>query len=90
MAKKNKVHYDLIDVHYAKLDIQEDGTPVFSAPKKLPGSVSLETSAEGEQIVQRADGIDYYIDTVSYTHLHLAIFLIKRVQKFTVIYVEQT
>ncbi len=23
MAKKNKVHYDLIDVHYAKLDIQE-------------------------------------------------------------------
>jgi len=63
MAKKNKVHYDLIDVHYAKLEIQEDGTPVFSAPKKLPGSVSLETSAEGEQIVQRADGIDYYIDT---------------------------
>lgn len=31
MAKKNKVHYDLIDVHYAKLEIQEDGTPVFSA-----------------------------------------------------------
>ena len=63
MAKKNKVHYDLIDVHYAKLELQEDGTPVYGAPKKLPGSVSIEISAEGEQIVQRADGIDYYVTT---------------------------
>lgn len=63
MAKKNKVHYDLIDVHYAKLELQEDGTPVYGAPKKLPGSVSIEISAEGERIVQRADGIDYYVTT---------------------------
>lgn len=63
MAKKNKVHYDLIDVHYAKLELQEDGTPVYGAPKKLPGSVGLDLSAEGEQFVQRADGIDYYVTT---------------------------
>lgn len=63
MAKKNKVHYDLIDVHYAKLELQEDGTPIYGVPKKLPGSVSIELSAEGEQIIQRADGIDYYVAT---------------------------
>lgn len=61
--EKNKAHYDLIDVHYAKLTINSDGSVAFGFPKKLQGSVSLELSAEGEQIKQRADGIDYYVVT---------------------------
>ncbi len=58
---KNKAHYDLIDVHYAKLTVNDDHTFSFGKPKRLRGSVGLELSAEGESITKRADGIDYYV-----------------------------
>lgn len=60
---KNKVHYDLVDVHYAKAIINDDQTVSYGALKRLKGSVSIELSAEGEQFIQRADGIDYYVVT---------------------------
>lgn len=58
---KNKAHYDLIDVHYAKLTVNDDHTFSFGKPKRLRGAVSIDLSAEGEPITKRADGIDYYV-----------------------------
>lgn len=58
----NKVHYDLVDVHVAALTLDlEAGTVSFSAPKALLGSISMDLSAQGEQVKLRADGMDYYV-----------------------------
>lgn len=59
MSDTNKVHYDLVDVHVAPLTF-EAGVPVFGTPKHLPGSISLDVSAQGNSTKLRADGIVYY------------------------------
>lgn len=58
-TENNKVHYDLIDVHVAPLTFNE-GTPSFGAPEALPGSISMDLSAQGNAVSLRADGITYY------------------------------
>lgn len=55
----NKVHYDLVDVHVAPLTFT-DGVPSFGAPEALPGSISMDLSAQGNAVSLRADGIVYY------------------------------
>lgn len=63
-ANDNKVHYDLANVHVALLtiDVSTDTPKItFGDPKKLPGAISMDLSAQGNVIKLRADGMDYYV-----------------------------
>lgn len=59
--RKNKYHYDLKNVHYAKGTKQDDGTILYDVPKRMPGAMSMDISAEGETTPIRADGTNYLV-----------------------------
>ena len=63
----NKVKYNLKNVHAAKLTetkSPEGGTTYsYSAPKAVPGAVSISLSAEGDTSPFYADGIVYFRTT---------------------------
>ena len=59
----NKVKYNLINVHAAKLtETVADGVKYFTyaTPKAIPGAVSISLDAEGESSPFYADGIVYF------------------------------
>lgn len=61
MTKSNKVKYGLCNVHWAKLDVAEDGTPSYGAYFPWKGAVSLEMEAEGDSSTFYADNTPYSV-----------------------------
>ena len=59
---KNKVKFGLNKVYWAKITgYDEDGTPQYAAPVRLPGAVSLSIDANGETEPFYADNCVYYL-----------------------------
>ena len=61
----NKVKYNLKNVHVAKYTGKTNGTFTYETPVHIPGAVSLNLSAEGENSPFYADGIVYYRSTAN-------------------------
>ena len=59
MGDKNKVQFNLKNVHYAMLTVT-NGTPSWSEPVSVPGAVTLGLDPQGSVAPFYADGIVYY------------------------------
>lgn len=60
MAGKNKVKYNLKNVHYSIITEDEEGVITFGTPISIPGAVSISFEPKGEISKFYADGMVYY------------------------------
>lgn len=60
MPNKNKVKFNICNVHYALLSTDTEGAVTFGTPVAMPGAVSLSLDANGEPSNFYADGYAYY------------------------------
>ena len=60
-ARKNKVRFNLKNVHYAPLTGFTEGVPTYDTPIAIPGAVSLSLDVNGEPENFYADGGVYYV-----------------------------
>lgn len=58
--KKNKVKFNICNVHYALLAADADGNISYGTPVAMPGAVSLSLDPNGEPSNFYADGYAYY------------------------------
>lgn len=56
----NKVRFGLKNAYYAPATIAADGTATYGTPIRLPGAVSIAMEPTGENVVFRADDVDYF------------------------------
>ncbi len=59
-TKKNKVKYNLRNVHYALLNTDTEGNVSYGTPVPIPGAVSIGLDANGEPSNFYADGYAYF------------------------------
>ena len=59
-TKNNKVKFNICNVHYALITVDEDGDVTFGTPVAMPGAVSLSLEPNGEPSNFYADGYAYY------------------------------
>ena len=61
MAVKNKVKFNLCNVHFAPLTESGDGNITWDTPIPMPGAVSISLDPTGEPESFYADGVEYYV-----------------------------
>ena len=59
-TKKNKVKFNICNVHYALITVDDDGEVTFGTPVAMPGAVSMSLEPNGEPSNFYADGYAYY------------------------------
>ena len=59
-TKKNKVKFNICNVHYALITVSEEGEVTFGTPVAMPDAVSLSLEPNGEPSNFYADGYAYY------------------------------
>ena len=59
-GEKNKVKYNLKNVHFAVITKVLDGKPTYDTPVAIPGAVSISLEAQSELSSFYADGIEYW------------------------------
>lgn len=56
----NKVVFGLKNVHYAVMDVDQDGNVTYGTPKRIPGAVELTLEPRGDMAEFYADDMLYY------------------------------